>query len=56
MKVLHTTACVYLLCVDADECFSTQCVSKVRGIKPDIPQCEHVNETTVVRRGTASPP
>jgi len=54
MKVLHTTTWVFLFGNDDDGCFSTQCVSNVRGIKPDKPQCGHVNETTV-RRAIDSP-
>jgi len=54
MKVLHTTTWVFLFCNDDDGCFSTQCVSNVRGIKPDKPQCGHVNDTTV-RRAIDSP-
>jgi hypothetical protein len=54
MKALHTTAWLFLSCNDIDECFSTQCVSNVRGIKPAIPQCGHVNDTTD-RRAMDSP-
>jgi len=54
MKVLHTTTWLVLSCNDVDGCFSTQCVSNVRGIKPAVPQCGHVNDTTV-RRAIGSP-
>jgi hypothetical protein len=54
MKVLHTTTWVFLSCNDVDGCFSKQCVSNVRGIKPARAQCGHVNDT-IVRRGIVSP-
>lgn len=38
MKALHTTTWLFLSCDDTVECFSIQCASNVRGIKPATPQ------------------